>query len=675
MRGLLGVLVMATAFTSAQAASPGIGDREKKAAVEALLARYGSGEEARIRRGVEQVAARWWPEDGSGEDFVAFCGEHFLPKEELGRAFTRLEAALEQIEGHLHEVRRFLTTPLDLDTGPVSKVDALLAKLDLASHLSEDVFGSKVAHLALLNFPVHSLQERLAEGEGWSRETWAQSRLMDRFALRIPAEVGKKITEALLAADQYVANYNIPMDRLRYGNDHELFPKGLKLISHWGLRDELKSWYGQPGGLPRQRLIQQLMLRIVRQELPLGLLRDGELTYDPFSGFLVTKDGRVAPADASFSEPDTRYQLWLANFRALQAADAYSPVAPTAIARAFTLERQIPEEEVERVFTQVLASEEVRRLGRYISKRLGRPLEPFDIWFADFSPRAGYSEEELNQLVRSRYPTVQAFQADLPSLLEKLGFSREKARFLADHIVVEPARGAGHAMGAVRREDKAHLRTRVGPSGMDYKGFNIAIHELGHNVEQVFSLNSMDHWALAGVPNNAFTEAFAFAFQGRDLELLGLPSKRQKAEQALSALWATYEIAGVALVDLEAWRWLYSHPQATAEELKGAVLAAARGIWNRFYAPIFGQKDCELLAIYSHMIAYPLYLADYPLGHLIAFQLSERLQGPDFGQEVERMARLGKLTPDAWLKAAVGQALSPEPLLRAARRALESMGE
>lgn len=673
MRGLLGVLVMAAMHTLAQGASPGVFDQE--AAVEALLAKHGFSEEARIRRGVGQVASRWWPEDGNGEEFVAFCRDNFLPKEELGAAFTRLEAALEQIEGHLHEVRRFLTTPLDLDTGPVTKVDALLARLDLASHLSEDLFRSKVAHFALLNFPLHSLQERLAEGEGWSRQAWAWSRLMDRFALRIPAEVAKKVTETLLAADQYVANYNIPMDRLRYGDEGNLFPKGLKLISHWGLRDELKSWYAQPGGLKRQRLIQQLMLRIVRQELPVGLLQGGEFTYDPFSGSLLTKDGHAASADASSPEPNTRYQLWLENFQALKAQDPYSPVAPTAIARVFALERQIPEGEVERVLTRVLTSAEVRRLGRYISKQLGRPLEPFDIWYAGFSPRASYREEELDQLVRSRYPTVQAFQADLPSLLEKLGFPREKARFLAEHILVDPARGAGHAMGAVRREDKAHLRTRVGSSGMNYKGFNIAIHELGHNVEQVFSLNTIDHWALAGVPNNAFTEAFAFAFQGRDLELLGLSSKGQEAEAALSALWATYEIAGVALVELEAWRWLYAHPQATAEELRGAVLAAARGIWNQFYAPIFGQKDCELLAIYSHMIAYPLYLADYPLGHLIAFQVGERLQGPQFGQEVERMAKFGKLTPYAWLKAAVGQSLSPEPLLLAARRALESVGQ
>ena len=35
-------------------------------------------------------------------------------------------------------------------------------------------------------------------------------------------------------------------------------------------------------------------------------------------------------------------------------------------------------------------------------------------------------------------------------------------------------------MGAVRRQDRAHLRTRIGAGGMDYKGYNIAVHELGH---------------------------------------------------------------------------------------------------------------------------------------------------------------------------------------------------
>ena len=37
------------------------------------------------------------------------------------------------------------------------------------------------------------------------------------------------------------------------------------------------------------------------------------------------------------------------------------------------------------------------------------------------------------------------------------------------------------ALGSGRRGDSPHLRTRVGADGMDYKGYNIAVHELGHN--------------------------------------------------------------------------------------------------------------------------------------------------------------------------------------------------
>lgn len=642
----------------------------KERVVRDLLARFGPGEESRIRRGVEQVAGRWWPEDGDAETFAAFCRDNFVPAAELPASFARLEAALEQVEGHLHEIRRELTTPLDLDTGPVRRIDELLAALDLGSHLVEDLFRTKVAHWALLNFPVHTLAERLAEGPSWDRETWARSRLMDRFALRVPASAAQEVTKALLAADQYIASYNIPMDRLRNGSGQPLFPKGLRLISHWGLRDELKSWYGQPGGLERQRLIQQLMLRIVRQEIPRGLIHSESLLFDPISGSVQQQDGAPADPEDLAPEPDTRYALWLANFRALRGLDPYSPTAPTAMARAFELERQIPEAEVERVLVQVLSAPEVRQLAKVIARRLGRPLEPFDIWYAGFTARAGIPEEELDRKVRALYPTVASFQEDLPNILQKLGFDAETAGFLANRIVVDPARGAGHAMGAVRRQDRAHLRTRVGPEGMTYKGFNIAIHELGHNVEQVFSLHRIDRWALYGVPNNAFTEAFAFAFQARDLELLGLGGGRSRQEEALGTLWATYEIAGVSLVDMKVWRWLYRNPGATPAQLKAAVLAAAREVWNAYYADVFGQRDCELLAIYSHMVAYPLYLPDYALGHIIAFQIGEKLRGPDFGKEVERMTRIGRVTPDLWLKQAVGSSLSAESLLRAARQAL-----
>ncbi len=96
------------------------------------------------------------------------------------------------------------------------------------------------------------------------------------------------------------------------------------------------------------------------------------------------------------------------------------------------------------------------------------------------------------------------------------------AAYLQRDIDVEAARGAGHAMGGAMRGQHARLRTHVEPGGMNYKGFNIAVHEMGHNIEQTFSLNDVDHTLLAGVPNNAFTEALAMIIQGHDLEVLGL---------------------------------------------------------------------------------------------------------------------------------------------------------
>jgi hypothetical protein len=226
-------------------------------------------------------------------------------------------------------------------------------------------------------------------------------------------------------------------------------------------------------------------------------------------------------------------------------------------------------------------------------------------------------------------------------------------------------------MGAVRRGDKARLRTRVGAGGMDYKGFNIAVHELGHNVEQVLSLEAVDHWLLNGVPNTAFTEAMAFVFQSRDLSLLGLPPAAESPEKVLGDFWSTWEIAGVGLVDMGVWRWLYGHPEAGAAELREATLGIARGVWNRFYAPVIGRRDSSLLAIYSHLVHSFLYLPDYALGHLIAFQIEGRIgRSGRLGEGIERMATIGRIAPDLWMEEAVGGPVGPEALLAATREAL-----
>ena len=103
------------------------------------------------------------------------------------------------------------------------------------------------------------------------------------------------------------------------------------------------------------------------------------------------------------------------------------------------------------------------------------------------------------------------------------------------------------------------------------------------------------------------------------------------------------------------------------------ALESAREVWNAYYAPLFGVEDVEILAIYSHMIAYALYLPDYPIGHIIAFQVAEKLSGEGFGEAFESMARQGRLTPDAWMRAAVGSPISTDALLAEARKALDVM--
>ena len=328
------------------------------------------------------------------------------------------------------------------------------------------------------------------------------------------------------------------------------------------------------------------------------------------------------------------------------------------------------------ILEQILSDPIAAKVGKLIATRLGRPLQPYDIWYNGFRGNSAYVESDLDKMVRQKYLTAAAFEADMPNIFKKLGFSEEKIQFLTARITIDPARGSGHAMGAAMHDTKARLRTRVPKEGMDFKGFNIAMHELGHNVEQTFSLNRIDHYLLNGVPNNAFTEAIAFVFQAEDMNILGLakPTPENAALLTIHDYWQTFEIAGVGLVDMGIWHWMYEHPEATPQQLQEAALSIAKEIWNQFYAPILGSKDSTLLAVYSHLLNNFLYLPDYPIGHCIAAQIVERIaQAGSIGPEVERMTTVGNIAPDLWMKQATGKPVSPESLIRAAAQALEKI--
>ncbi len=680
---------------------PAQGDAWKKEAMAKmeteLITKHGQLQRERIQRGLKQVSDFWRTEDGSRAVFEEFVRTNFAGDQAtLDQMFERFQHNLEQLDGHMAEIGREFRQQSDLDTGPILPFDDLYAGYDPSAHVTDDFFQNKLAFVVLLNFPLTTLDQRLTDGINWSRRQWAEARLAQRFSKRIPAEVNQAISEASADSGRYIAEYNIWMHHLVDQKGERIFPAGLRLLSHWNLRDEIKANYSESEkGLQKQRMIQQVMERIVDQTIPAIAVNNPRVDWNP-----VTNEVKPATVDdapnagptpagtpTNAPEPNTRYAKLLMDFQAVRKADRYSPTAPTFIARRFDEGREIPEARVRQMFEQVLASPLLAEVAKLVERRLGRKLEPFDIWYNGFRPRGTYTEAQLDEIVRKKYPTADAYKKDIPELLVKLGFSKERAEYLANNILVDPARGSGHALGASMRAAKAHLRTRVGANGMDYKGYNIAVHEMGHNVEQTFSLNNIDYYTLQGVPNTAFTEALAFVFQGHDLELLGLakPDAQGHAMKTLDDFWGAAEIAGVALVDMGVWHWMYEHPEATPAQLKDATVQISKDVWNKYFANIFSKRDVVLLGIYSHMIDSFLYLPDYPLGHMIAFQIEEQMEkaaaggagkGSEkktLGTEFERMATVGNVVPDLWMKKATGAPVGPEALLNATEKALKDI--
>jgi hypothetical protein len=637
-----------------------------------LLKKYGDKQKFRIETGVNQVAKFWTDADGSKGDFVRFCTANFAgTDEEAGKLFERLSTNYEVISGHMNKITLDLNMPLHLDIGEIMPIDEIFGAYSPGAHLTDDFFKNKVAFTVLLNFPHYSLVEKNKLGEKWTRKEWAYARMGDIYTARVPAEISQKISETQSASDNYIANYNIYAGYLLDDKGQTLFPEDLKLITHWNLRDEIKSQYGKSDGLPRQKMIYEVMKRIIAQEIPENVINKKDYKWNPVTN-KIFKDGKEV---ASNPEPDTRYKMLLNNFLSVHSADPYCPYYKTYIERKFDEEMEMPQKQVEDLFVKLVSSPTVKKIGQLIQKRLGRNLEPFDIWYDGFKARSAISQDELDAATKSRYPNTEAFQKELTVILNKMGFSGELIQFISERVVVDPSRGAGHAWGAQMKSEKARLRTRIGKDGMDYKGYNIAVHEFGHNVEQTLTLHKVDYYMMSGVPNTAFTEAMAFIFQSRDLDLLGMkdndPNKEYLA--ALDNFWMAYEIMGVSLVDQQVWKWLYENPDATPDMLKKQVITVAKDVWNKYFADVIGIKDQTILAIYSHMIDYPLYLSAYPVGHLIEFQVEKDMKAKNasVADEMYRILTQGRLVPDIWMKGAVGSPVSVDATIDAAEEALK----
>ncbi|TVR75082.1 MAG: hypothetical protein EA408_01080 [Marinilabiliales bacterium] len=650
-----------------------VDERTVSDVISRLEADHGTEHAERIRRGVEQVASLWRDTDGDVAAFEEFCAENFISDAgELDLVFDRLARNFEHLYGYLNRISLELNRPVHEDIGPLHAVDRMFSAFSPGAHVTDDLFCNRIAFYITLNFPYYSLGEKNNLGGDWNDRQWGYARLGDYFNSRVPPALFQQYSQISSRAGMYISEYNIIAGRLLNNEGETLFPEGMRLLAHWNIRDEIKSNYGQPRGQEKQEMLYNVMLRIINQDIPEVVINNDAVQWNPFTN-VVLENGE--PVDAE-PEGSARYAHLNGIFNALKDMDPYYPEADTYVKRSFDLGMEISQQEVEGLFREYVSSPLVARVGELISERLGRPLRPYDIWYDGFKARSSISEEDLDRITKARYPDAEAMNRDLPRMLVHLGFDRETADYIGDRIEVDAARGSGHAWRASMRGKPSHLRTRIGSDGMDYKGYNIAVHEFGHNVEQTISVYMVDNYFVNGIPNTAFTEALAFMFQARDLELLGLEEDDPMKEHfdILDFFWNNFEMMGVSLVDMNVWKWMYDNPSATPEELKDAVISIANEVWNEYFAPVFGETDIPLLAIYSHMIQSPLYLSNYPYGRLIMFQLEEYIEGRDFADEVLRIFSLGNLTPRHWMDRAVGGQISNQPMFNAVENALQATG-
>ncbi|HMP38012.1 MAG TPA: hypothetical protein PKC43_11265 [Phycisphaerales bacterium] len=651
----------------ARATGPGQPMPFPRATLDRLVERFGTEHRERLAAGLRRVADRWTPADGTLEELEAFCATHYVADAEERRALVdRLEAALERLFGHLYEVRRSLRWWSDVRTPRLAAIDDVLATFDPAPDLPDQLYRQKLAFVVLLNLDRPDLATMLRDGPSWTPQRWAEARIAQAFGPRIPAELNDIARAAGHAAQQWVAGFHVPVGAAIDDRGEPIVDDPRRtLIAHWLVREEIKANYGRTDApeqaLRRQRALAWIMARHVDGSIPRRVMEGGATRWDPASN-------RVDDSDPGDLVGPTRYAHILAQRAVAVRFDAYHPDHPTAMARKFELAREIPEADVERLIVALLEAPVRRELAAYLRSRLGRPLEPFDIYVDDVGEAA--APAKLDAAVRRRFGDEKAFQAELPGILESIGFPRSEARYIGERIVVEIARGSGHAVRPGLPEFGATLRTSRLDDELGWDGFETGMHELGHTVEQVISCQFAPRPALRGVPNTACTEAFAFLYQSLARRVIGLaddsaPHRRRAAAiDSVQTMLNACQIAGPSLVELRIWHWLYANPDARPEDLRDAAIAIAEEVWQRWFAVDFGPDPYRLLAAYQHMVNHPLYLADYTLGHIMSHQIRSYMADRDLASETRRICSIGRVTPDLWMRTAVGAGISVDPLVR-----------
>ncbi len=637
-----------------------------------LLKIHGVADRERIIRGTAQLRENWRTTDGNEETFAKFCIENVLTDTALVPNFQKIQGNLTLQNGYLSKIRFRFT-----ESERFTDANELRADLFYRKSVPEaDPYKEKLAQFIQLNFPFYTLDEKVQGGANWNRTKWAMVRLGDVFAKRQDPDFKPAKADEIKEFRKYIGKYFFRMDHITSPDGSYPFTKSLTLHSHFGLRDNLKEEYTRPGGFARQEITGKLIDHITQGTVPEEFVSDTSTRWNPWTNELYRlESGKPVPVEYK-KEGLKRYAGLLAEFQNRSSSDTLYGAGSTLIRRTFengnlTLER------VGELVRSFLSDPVLVSVGKLVSERLKRPLQPFDIWYSGFQSQSFYPANLLDSLTRTRYPNPKALQDDLPAILVRMGFAREEASYIGSHTLVRPISSGGYSDQPVMRGDTALMTTVFNVKGLDYKGYRIAMHELGHVVCGIYSTLEIDHFLLADVPTGGITEGFAEMLAYKNMEGLGMVKGtfgEQKELLALASLWYLLDLGGQSLTDIETWKWMYAHPEATPEELRTAVLDISAEIWNQYYSPVFGGiRDQHILSIYNHFITGSLYLYNYFLGNVIMFQLYDAFMPDNLAGGLRKACLQGNTLPELWMQNAVGQGISLEPLLKTARLAVNRL--
>ena len=444
----------------------------------------------------------WRKEDGDEKAFADAGPRGRSPptRSSATRFFSRMEFALESLDGHMNEIARDFKRQSDLDLGEIYPFDEILAGLRSLGPRQRGLLPEPAGLRRAPELPPHDARAappgRTAAGRAASgpRRAWPSA---SPSASR-PTSTWRSASAHAEAA-RYIAQYNIWMHHLVDAKGQRLFPEGLRLLSHWNLRDEIKADYSDAqNGLAKQRAIAQVMDRIVTQTIPAAVVDNPHVDWNPFTNEVTRDDGarlrpaRRRPTVKVTNAPGARHALRDAAEDLPGRAQGGSVLADRADADRAALRREPPDprgarEGDARGGPLLAAGPQGRRAHLEAARPPARALRRLvqRLPAARRVHRGASSTRSSARSTRPPRPTRTTSPTSSP------GSASPRRRRSTWPTTSRSTRRAapGHALGAARRADHAHLRTRVEKGGMNYKGYNIAVHEMGHNVEQTFSLN------------------------------------------------------------------------------------------------------------------------------------------------------------------------------------------